>query len=334
MAYIEIKNLTKSYGNNVVLKNISAEMEEGTLTTLLGASGSGKSTLLRCIAGLEEIDAGQVFINGKEVTHEEVQKRNIGMVFQHYALFPNMTVKSNVKFGLDMQGVGEAEKEERAMEMLKLVGLEDKADAFPRNLSGGQQQRVALARSLVTRPHVLFLDEPLSALDARIRLELRTLIKNIQKELGMTMVLVTHDQEEAMTMSEKIYVMANGNVEQEGSPSEIYRHPKTPYVADFIGNHNLFSPEEFERLSGEKAPEATLLAIRPETIMGIVPATDHYVFHAKVIRTSMLGSVLRFWLEINGIRVVMDQLNRSIYFRDDGAEFDLYLPKEDLILIK
>lgn len=333
MAYIEIKNLTKSYGNNVVLKDISVEMEEGTLTTLLGASGSGKSTLLRCIAGLEEIDQGQIFINGKDVTYEEIKNRNIGMVFQHYALFPNMTVKANVKFGLDMKGIGEEEKERKAVEMIRLVGLEGKEDAYPRNLSGGQQQRVALARSLVTEPDVLFLDEPLSALDAQIRIELRQLIKNIQKELGMTMVLVTHDQEEAMTMSEKIYVMANGNVEQEGSPSQIYRQPATPYVADFIGSHNLFTGEEFKQLTGEEAPKAKLLAVRPETITGIEPQVDYYKFQAKVIRTSMLGSVLRFWLDINGIQVIMDQLNRSIYFREDGAEFDLYLPKEDLIII-
>lgn len=333
MAYIEVKNLTKSYGDHTVLKDISVSMDEGSLTTLLGASGSGKSTLLRCIAGLEDIDSGQIFINGKNVTQAEPKDRNVGMVFQHYALFPNMTVKGNVKFGLDMQGTPEDEKERRATEMIQLVGLAGKEDAFPHQLSGGQQQRVALARSLVTQPQVLFLDEPLSALDAQIRLDLRRLIKDIQLNLGITMVLVTHDQEEAMTMSEKIYVMANGDIEQEGSPSEIYRQPKTTYVADFIGSHNLFTSEEFEAMVGESVPQASLLAIRPETIQGPVPNVDHYTFHAQVKRTSMLGSVLRFWLDVNGHEIIMDQLNRSLYFREPGDSFDLHLPKEDLILI-
>lgn len=333
MPYIEIKNLTKSYGENTVLKNLSLEMKEGTLNTLLGPSGSGKSTLLRSIAGLEDIDEGQVIIDGRDVTDSEPRERNLGMVFQHYALFPNMNVLDNVKFGLDMKGVEADEKDRRAREMIQLVGLSGKEEAYPKELSGGQQQRVALARSLVTEPDVLLLDEPLSALDAQIRIELRQQIKDIQQKLGITVILVTHDQEEAMTMSEKIFVMDSGNIEQEGSPSEIYRHPVSTFVADFIGSHNLYTQEQFKKITGESAPEARLLAIRPETLTGILPDTDYYTIQVKVKRSSMLGSVLRFFLEANGEDMIMDQLNRSMYFRDDGSEFELYLPKEDLIFI-
>lgn len=334
MPYIEIKNLTKSYGENTVLKNLSLKMKEGTLNTLLGPSGSGKSTLLRSIAGLEDIDEGQVIIDGRDVTDSEPRERNLGMVFQHYALFPNMNVLDNMKFGLDMKGVGADEKDRRAREMIQLVGLSGKEEAYPKELSGGQQQRVALARSLVTEPDVLLLDEPLSALDAQIRIELRQQIKDIQQKLGITVILVTHDQEEAMTMSEKIFVMDSGNIEQEGSPSEIYRHPVSTFVADFIGSHNLYTQEQFKKITGESAPEARLLAIRPETLTGILPDTDYYTIQVKVKRSSMLGSVLRFFLEANGEDMIMDQLNRSMYFRDDGSEFELYLPKGDLIFIR
>lgn len=334
MTYIEVKNLTKSYGNNIVLKNISVQMEKGSLTSLLGASGSGKSTLLRSIAGLEQIDSGNIFINGKDITNLEPKNRNIGMVFQHYALFPNLTVDGNVRFGLDIKKIPENEKKKKVHKMIELVGLSGKEEEYPRNLSGGQMQRVALARSLVTEPNVLFLDEPLSALDAKIRIELRKLIKNLQRELGITIVLVTHDQEEAMTMSEKIYVMNKGDVEQFGTPSEIYRHPKTPYVANFIGNHNLFSREEFSLLTREKNIEENLIAIRPETITTIKPKESHYVFSAKVIRSSMLGSQLRFWMEVGPFQIIMDTLNRSINFIKDGEEIVLYVLKEDIIKVK
>ena len=331
MAYIEVKNLTKSYGNTTVIENISVTMEEGTLTTLLGASGSGKSTLLRCIAGLESIDSGQILIDGKDVTDIEPRFRNVGMVFQHYALFPNMTVLENVMFGLRLKGVSNTAKAEN---MIGIVGLKGKENSYPKNLSGGQQQRVAFARSLVVEPKVLFLDEPLSALDSKIRLELRSLIKEIQYRLGITMVLVTHDLEEAMTMSEKIYIMANGTIEQKGSPSEIYRHPKTPYVARFIGNHNLFYRDGIERITSEPFPKIHLVAIRPETLTVIQPAVPHYTFHTVVKRTSMLGSVLRFWLEVNSEEIIMDQLNRSAFFKDPGDSLTVYLIKEDMIVVE
>lgn len=332
MAYIEIKNLTKSYDKDTVLKNLSLTMEEGTLNTLLGPSGSGKSTLLRSIAGLEDIDEGAITIGGRDITDLEPRNRNLGMVFQHYALFPNMSVIENVKFGLDIKKVNKEEKERRALEMIELVGLKGKEKAYPQELSGGQQQRVALARSLVTEPDVLLLDEPLSALDAQIRVELRQQIKDIQKKLGITVILVTHDQEEAMTMSEKIFVMNNGNIEQEGSPSEIYRAPNTEFVAGFIGNLNKYTPEQFEKIFKERLNH-TLIAVRPETVQLEPLEGDVYCIQGVVRRSSMLGSMLRFFVDINGEELVIDKLNRSANFHEDGEITNLYLLKRDLIFI-
>lgn len=332
MAYIEINNITKSYDANIVLKNLSLSMEEGTLNTLLGPSGSGKSTLLRSIAGLEEMNEGQITIGGRDVTNLEPRNRNLGMVFQHYALFPNMTVIENVKFGLEIKKVAADEKERRATAMIELVGLKGKEKAYPSELSGGQQQRVALARSLVTEPDVLLLDEPLSALDAQIRVELRQQIKDIQKKLGITIILVTHDQEEAMTMSDKIFVMNNGNIEQEGSPSEIYRAPNTAFVAGFIGNLNMYTPNQFKTIFGEEIDRA-ITAIRPETVQLECLEGDAYRIQGIVRRSSMLGSVLRFFIEVNGEELVVDKLNRSANFHDDGEMISLYLLKKDLIYI-
>lgn len=332
MTYIEINNLTKSYGNNIVLKDITLKMEEGTLNTLLGPSGSGKSTLLRSIAGLEEIDTGHMSIGQREITDLEPRERNLGMVFQHYALFPNMTVIENVKFGLVIKNVPTEEQNYRAKEMIELVGLRGKEESYPRELSGGQQQRVALARSLITEPDVLLLDEPLSALDAQIRIGLRQQIKDIQHNLGITVILVTHDQEEAMTMSEKIFVMNEGNIEQIGSPSEIYRSPKTDFVAGFIGNHNKYSSEQYKKIFGLN-PKSPLVAIRPETIQLYPIDGDQYHVQGTVRRSSMLGSVLRFFLDVNGEELIVDILNRSINFRDDGQVVDLYVSKKDIIYI-
>lgn len=332
MDYIKINNLTKSYGDNVVLKDLSLEMEEGTLNTLLGPSGSGKSTLLRSIAGLEEIETGEIYIGNREITDLEPRERNLGMVFQHYALFPNMSVIDNVKFGLAIKNIDKEKQEKLALEMIELVGLNGKEAAFPQELSGGQQQRVALARSLVTEPDVLLLDEPLSALDAQIRVELRQQIKDIQHNLGITVILVTHDQEEAMTMSEKIFVMNDGIIEQEDSPSEIYRAPKSDFVASFIGNHNKYTPEQFSKIFGEQA-KAPLIAIRPETVHLYPLEGEMYQVKGTVRRSSMLGSVLRFFIDVNGEKMVVDILNRSINFREDGETINLYLLKKDIITI-
>ena len=335
MAFIEVKNLKKAYGKNVVIPDLSCQMEEGSLNTLLGASGSGKSTLLRSIAGLEDIQDGEIYIDGVNVTNLPTKDRNVGMVFQNYALFPNLTVLENVVFGLDIRGDNKQESRQKSRKMIKRVGLEGKEDAYPENLSGGQQQRVALARSLVTEPKALFLDEPLSALDAKIRVELRELIKELQEELKITVILVTHDQEEAMIMSDKIFVMEDGKIVQKGSPVDIYESPATNFVAGFVGNHNLLTTKEFEDISGDRLELNSLLAIRPETIMTKIYDTDtpYYEFDAKVLRSSMNGSIIRYYLDVNGIHMIADQLNKASNKINDGENIKIYLYKDELILV-
>ncbi|EHR36169.1 ABC transporter ATP-binding protein [Facklamia languida] len=237
MANIELINLKKSYdGVNMILDNINLEIHEGEFFVLVGASGSGKSTLLRMIAGLEEISGGILKIGGREVNQVHPKDRNITMVFQNYALYPNMTVKDNILFGLDVKGVSKKEQEERLKETAEMVGLTDFLDRKPGNLSGGQRQRVALARSICSKAPIFLMDEPLSNLDAKLRSQMRTEIRNIQRNLGLTMVYVTHDQLEAMTMGDRIMVLNNGDVSQLGTPQELYNNPQNLYTATFIGS--------------------------------------------------------------------------------------------------
>ena len=226
-----------------VLNNISLTLKKGEFATLLGQSGCGKSTLLRSIAGLEGVDVGRILIDGKDITNLSPRQREVGMVFQSYALFPNMTVFDNIAYGLKMKKVKNIKS--RVKKMIDMVDLIGKEESYPHQLSGGQQQRVALARALVMEPKVLLLDEPLSALDAKIRKSLQKELKRIQKELDITTIFVTHDQEEAMTMSDRIFVMNKGKVVQSGSPSEIYTSPVNTFVAKFIGNYNVCNMEVF-----------------------------------------------------------------------------------------
>ena len=247
MSYIEFKNINKYYGDNQVLKNISLNVEKGQFVTLLGPSGCGKSTLLRCLSGLEEISSGQIIMDGKDITDLEPKDRNIGMVFQHYSLFPNMTVEENIAFGLKMKKKPKeeiAEKVKQAMEMVELTGKEKE---YPDNLSGGQQQRVALARSIVQEPKVLLLDEPLSAIDAKLRKSLQNSIKQVHKALGLTSIFVTHDQDEAMVMSDTIHLFHEGKIEQSSDPITMYTSPVSKFAAAFIGNYNILTQQEFEK---------------------------------------------------------------------------------------
>ena len=241
MAKIIIRNLTKRYGEATALDNVSLEIEPGEFLVLLGPSGCGKTTLLRCLAGLETPDKGEIIIGDNVVFDNSKKiniapgKRELGMVFQSYALWPHMTVYDNLKFGLDVLKAPKYEASDRLDKVLGDVGLSDLAGRYPSELSGGQQQRVALARLLVTQPSVFLMDEPLSNLDARLRMDMRVELKRFQAETGSTTVYVTHDQTEAMTMSTRVVVMKNGTIEQVSSPQKLYRHPKTTFVADFIG---------------------------------------------------------------------------------------------------
>ncbi|MDQ6918404.1 MAG: ABC transporter ATP-binding protein, partial [Candidatus Dormibacteraeota bacterium] len=235
---VRLENLQRRYGPVTALDGLDLTIAPGEMVALLGPSGCGKTTALRLLAGLEEADGGRVVIDGKDVTGLSANKRNVGMVFQAYSLFPHMTARQNVAFGLFLRKVGEKERGRRAGEMLELVGLATQADRFAHQLSGGQQQRVALARALAIQPKVLLLDEPLSALDARVRARLRDEIRRVQLEVGTTTLFVTHDQEEALAIADRVGVMNSGRLEQLGPPMEVYSRPATPFVAEFVGLTN------------------------------------------------------------------------------------------------
>lgn len=305
MSFVSVQKLQKSYAGSPVFENIDCHIERGEFVTLLGPSGCGKSTLLRCIAGLTPVDSGQILLDGHDIVPLSPQKRGIGMVFQSYALFPNMTVEQNVAFGLRMQKVKADESQARVREALELVELGNFAGRYPHQLSGGQCQRVALARSLVTRPHLLLLDEPLSALDARIRKHLREQIRAIQRELGLTTIFVTHDQEEALTMSDRIFLMNQGRIVQSGDAETLYTAPVDLFAAGFIGNYNLLDADSASRLL--QRPVASRLAIRPESITLSVNGE----MDAEVRSHSLLGNVIRYRVQVRGVELVVDVLNRS-----------------------
>ncbi|WP_137818448.1 ABC transporter ATP-binding protein [Pseudomonas sp. 2FG] len=305
MSFLSIQGLHKSYGGTTIFSDIQGEIGKGEFVTLLGPSGCGKSTLLRCIAGLTEVNGGKILLDGQDLVPLSPQKRGIGMVFQSYALFPNMTAQQNVAFGLRMQKVAGSAAEKRVDEVLGLVELGDFAGRYPHQLSGGQCQRVALARSLVTRPRLLLLDEPLSALDARIRKHLREQIRQIQRELGLTTIFVTHDQEEALVMSDRIFLMNQGRIVQSGDAETLYTAPADVFAAGFIGNYNLLDADAASRLL--LRPVNSRIAIRPEAIqLGV-----HGNIEAEVRSHSLLGNVIRYRVEARGVELVVDVLNRS-----------------------
>ncbi|MBI6951668.1 putative spermidine/putrescine transport system ATP-binding protein [Pseudomonas sp. TE6288] len=304
MSFVSVQKLQKSYAGSPVFENIDCQIERGEFVTLLGPSGCGKSTLLRCIAGLTPVDSGRILLDGQDIVPLSPQKRGIGMVFQSYALFPNMTVEQNIAFGLRMQKVKADESQARVREVLDLVELGSFATRYPHQLSGGQCQRVALARSLVTRPRLLLLDEPLSALDARIRKHLREQIRAIQRELGLTTIFVTHDQEEALTMSDRIVLMNQGRIVQSGDAETLYTAPVDLFAAGFIGNYNLLDADSASRLL--QRPVAARLAIRPESItLSLNGELD-----GEIRSHSLLGNVIRYRVQVRGVELVVDVLNR------------------------
>jgi putative spermidine/putrescine transport system ATP-binding protein len=238
MTTVELRGLHRQFGDVVALEHLDMSIGSGEFISMLGPSGCGKTTALRIVAGFEWPDSGEVLIDGRNVIDLPANRRNMGMVFQAYSLFPNMTAQKNVEFGMRIRGQSGDKRSKRARELLELVGLGSAMDRYPRQLSGGQQQRVALARSLAIEPSVLLLDEPLSALDAKVRVQLRDEVRRIQLQLGITTLYVTHDQEEALSVSDRVAVMSNGRVEQIGTPAEIYGHPRTAFVAAFVGTMN------------------------------------------------------------------------------------------------
>ena len=262
MALIEIRNLTKSFGNLKAVDDISLDIESGEFITLLGPSGSGKTTVLRMIAGLEDPDAGLIKLNGEDITHLPPFDRDVNTVFQDYALFPHMSVQENVEYGLRTRKVPKAERAKQAIAAIASVKLEETVNRLPHQLSGGQRQRIALARALVLRPRVLLLDEPLGALDRQLREEMQVELKKIQRDAGITFVFVTHDQEEAMRMSDRIVVFNSGRIEQVGTPEQVYEEPRTNFVAGFLGTANIFTVDMANKLLGA----SSTVSIRPERI--------------------------------------------------------------------
>lgn len=337
MAYITFKNINKAFGSNHVLKGINLEVEKGELLTLLGPSGSGKSTLLRCLAGLEEVQEGVIMLEDKDITHVDARLRQIGMVFQQYSLFPNMTVEQNLAFGLKIKKLSKEEIKKEVEGVLKMVGLEDKAKSYPSQLSGGQQQRVALARAIVTKPKVLLLDEPLSAIDAKLRKNLQVEIRKIQKELNITTIFVTHDQDEAMIMSDRICLLNEGKIEQLGTPIEVYTDPRTKFAAGFIGNYNVLTPAEFTTVTGEKQMEKNSVVIRPETISISREKKNRencYEFKGKVVESLPRGNVLRYAVDVNGIRISADTLFRSFSIFEEGTEVWLSMEERNCLEVE
>jgi len=326
MAFLEIENLHKSFGANTALHHFDMKIERGEFITFLGPSGCGKTTVLRMIAGFETPTRGVIRLDGRDVTHVRTRQRKVGMVFQSYALFPNMTVADNIGFGLRVAGRPQAEIRKRVDEMLELIKLPQVGERYPWQLSGGQQQRVALARALAGKPQVLLLDEPLSALDAKIRISLRQDIRALQRELGITSIFVTHDQEEALSISDRIVVMNEGRVEQIGTSSEIYNYPRTRFVASFVGTLNILSGHVVDPASGKMAIDGQelvttqqlaphdagkkrLLALRPEAIVLEAPAAGRNSLAATVEEVNFLGSVVRIRARVKDAVISLDVFN-------------------------
>jgi iron(III) transport system ATP-binding protein len=359
MAFIEIQNLFKRFKKVVAVNHIQLEVNKGEMLTLLGPSGCGKTTTLRCIAGLENPEEGDIVIDGKSMLSEgfvQPSKRGIGMVFQNYAVWPHMKVFNNVVYGLKIQRMSKQRIQEKAQQVLGLVGLDGLEDRYPAQLSGGQQQRVALARALVRNPKVLLLDEPLSNLDAKLREKMRFEIKSLVRRMGITSVYVTHDQAEAMVISDRIAVMDSGNVVQIGTAQEIYKKPANRFVADFIGTMNFMSGEvvqvlqdtdsvyvrtEFSEKMLCKTPGITATtpgkkvyaSIRPEDVEVFAepPQAMENLFKGTITHKAYLGNLLYFFVSINGTMIRV-QVQHHVP-QEEGQELYLFLnPQKCMIL--
>ena len=348
--FLTLERLTKAFVGTRVIEDFDLRVERGEFISLLGPSGCGKTTVLRMVAGFEHPTAGRILIEGGDVTGLPPSQRRIGMVFQAYALFPNMSVADNIAFGLKVAGKSKAAAARRVAEMLELIGLEKLGARFPFELSGGQQQRVALARALAPRPRMLLLDEPLSALDAKIRLSLRSQIREIQRELGITTIFVTHDQEEALSISDRIVVMNAGMAEQVGTPFEIYNSPATRFVAGFVGTLNMLEAQVDDVAAGivilgghairlDKLPrharpgEKLTLAVRPEAVSLVNGHARDIVLDGRVAEVSFLGAVIRIKIAVGADTVSVDTFNdKAAPPPTHGAAVRIGFAASDIIL--
>ncbi|MDI7863737.1 ABC transporter ATP-binding protein [Rhizobiaceae bacterium n13] len=352
MAFLTLTNIQKSFGPVKVVHDFDMTIDKGEFVSFLGPSGCGKTTILRMIAGFEVPTGGSIVIDNRDQGNLKPNQRNIGMVFQAYALFPNMNVHQNVAFGLKVAGKRKAEIDARVKEMLSLIKLEHLADRYPYQMSGGQQQRVALARALAPMPQVLLLDEPLSALDAKIRVSLREEIRLIQQKLGITTVFVTHDQEEALSISDRIVVMNAGRADQIGTPFEIYNKPTTRFVASFVGTLNIIEAKVVdpatsriaiggqqlalkEPIASMKASEVISLALRPEAVTIAEGAKGDTELTGEVIATNFLGSVIRTRIRVGENVVSFDMFNSpGIRPPAIGETITLHFAASDLLVIR
>ena len=350
-SFLSIQHVRKSFADLTVVQDFNLDVGTGEFVSFLGPSGCGKTTVLRMVAGFEEPTSGAIVIGGKDVTRLKPNQRNIGMVFQAYALFPNLTVAQNIAFGLKVAGMPKADADKRVAEMLNLIKLPQFGDRYPYQLSGGQQQRVALARAIAPKPKLLLLDEPLSALDAKVRVSLRDEIRAIQKELGITTVFVTHDQEEALSISDRIVVMYGGKAEQVGTPFEIYNRPATKFVANFVGTLNVLEGTVTDasagmvrvganevslkgKLNGSKAGDTLSLALRPEAIsLGRQPGREA-TLGGEISEVSFLGSVIRVRVGLGKDAVSLDTFNSPASPPPTvGSKAEISFSPEDVLVL-
>lgn len=344
MTFVDLKEIRVSYdGKQDILKDLSISMEKGELVSLLGPSGCGKTTTLRVIAGLIKPNDGSFKLDEDDLTKVAVHKRNFGMVFQSYALFPHLTIAENVAFGLKLRKESKASTKEKVEKMLEVCGLENLGDRYPKQLSGGQRQRVALARALIIEPKLLLLDEPLSNLDAKLRVAMRIEIKRIQQQLGITTVFVTHDQEECFSISDKVAIMNNGVIEQYDSPERIYRLPKTKFVAQFIGFENFFNVTKnaeghyesengqvFTTTNPQPTATETVATIRPEDIE-IVATTTQTSIEGNILVRTFLGKSYQYEVTTPLGKLLVNGTSEQIY--EKGDTINLAFPADKLVIL-
>ena len=352
MTYLTLTNISKQFSNTQVVQDFNLEVNKGEFVSFLGPSGCGKTTTLRMIAGFEVPTSGNVTLDDEDITNKAPNQRNVGMVFQAYALFPNMNVAQNIGFGLRIRREKPEAIKETVREMLALIHLEGRENSYPHQLSGGQQQRVALARALAIHPQVLLLDEPLSALDAKIRVQLRAEIRTIQRKLGITTIYVTHDQEEALSISDRIVVMYEGRIEQVGSPFEIYNFPQTTFVAGFVGTLNtamaeVVDPEKnllqidgvqlqaADGLDGMQKGDKITIAIRPERFNFVAQEKKANLLDCTIENITFLGSVVRVQVLVGSNRFYMDTFNNPfLELPKIGAKDQVTCSREAVLVLR